>query len=162
MSGTNGTVRAAMRRLALLAGLTLMVACTPITRNHGYVPSDEALAGIRVGVDTRDSVTTALGSPTTDGVDANSSFYYIASHFATIGPFPPRETSREVVAIDFGNNGKVSNIARYSLADGKVITLSQRVTEDNVRDTTFLRQLLGNIGRFNAGDLIGTSAPPGG
>ncbi|MEJ6746410.1 MAG: lipo-like protein, partial [Yoonia sp.] len=33
--------------------------------------------------------------------------------------------------------------------------LSRRVTDNGVRDSTFIRQLLGSIGRVNAGDFLG-------
>jgi hypothetical protein len=49
----------------------------------------------------------------------------------------------------------VSNVERFGLENGNVVALSRRVTQDNVRDTTFLRQLFGSIGRFNAGDFLG-------
>ena len=40
------------------------------------------------------------------------------------------------------------------MEDGQVITLSRRVTASSVRDTTFLRQLMGNIGNISADQFI--------
>ena len=39
-------------------GLALLAtgACTPLYRNHGYAPTDEQLAEVSVGVDTRETV----------------------------------------------------------------------------------------------------------
>jgi len=51
----------------------------------------------------------------------------------------------------------VRNIERFGLERGQVVTLSRRVTDDNIADTTFIRQLMGNLGRFNAGDFLGES-----
>ncbi len=143
------------RGLILCAGLALAVACTPIVRNYGYIPTPGDLAQITVGQDTRETVTTAIGPPTTTGVLGQDAYFYVQSRFETLGAAAPVEVDRQVLAISFNAGGTVSNIERFGLEDGNVVTLSRRVTEDNRRDNTFLRQLLGNVGRVNAEDLLG-------
>jgi outer membrane protein assembly factor BamE (lipoprotein component of BamABCDE complex) len=150
--------RARIGRVALIAVLGLG-ACTPLYRNHGYLPTETELAAINVGTDTRESVTAAIGAPSVNGVLNDSGFYYIESRFRHLGPFAPQEIERQVLAISFDAAGVVTNIERFGLEDGRVITLSRRVTDDNVRDTTFIRQLLGNLGNFDPTALIG--APTG-
>ncbi len=150
-----GNARSGLCRAILGLALLAMASCTPIERNHGYVPRDEELSAITVGVDTRETVATAIGAPTSGGVLSESGYYYVRSKFRHYGPMAPREISREVLAINFDAAGFVSNISRYGLDDGRVVVLSRRVTTDNVRDTTLVRQLLGNIGRFNPGDFVG-------
>ncbi|MFZ3582638.1 outer membrane protein assembly factor BamE [Loktanella sp. DJP18] len=144
-----------LRGLFIGAGLVLAVACTPIVRNYGYIPTDADLSAITVGQDTRDTVTLAVGPPTTTGVLGDDAFFYVQSRFETVGPRAPVEVDRQVLAISFNGAGIVSNIERFTLQDGRVITLSRRVTDDNVRDNTFLRQLLGSVGRVNTQDLVG-------
>jgi outer membrane protein assembly factor BamE (lipoprotein component of BamABCDE complex) len=146
------------RSLAILAAcvLTLAVGCTTLYRNHGYVPSDEALAEVLVGVDTRATVSDVIGPPTAGGVaNGGGDFYYVQSRFRLLGPLEPKEIDREVVAVRFGADDVVTNVERFGLENGNIVPLSRRVTQDNVRDTTFLRQLFGSIGRFNAGDFLG-------
>lgn len=143
------------RRFALVAALGLSMACTPVIRNHGYVPIAEDLALISVGVDTRETVTAAIGPPSSGGVLNDSGFYYVASRFRHFGAFAPQETNREVVAISFDSEGFVSNIERFGLEDGQVVALSRRVTDSPVQNSTFLRQLLGNLGRFDASSAFG-------
>ena len=41
-----------MRAVALVAILGLVTACSPISRNYGFVPLEEDLAQVRVGADT--------------------------------------------------------------------------------------------------------------
>ena len=67
----------------------------------------------------------------------------------------PKEIKREVVAISFNDKGVVSNVERFGLAQGEVVPLSRRVTESNVKGIGFIRQLLGSIGRVNAGQILG-------
>lgn len=159
MTPSGGTIRSRLatvtRRAALIAGVIGLTACTPLYRNHGYVPLDEDLTAIAVGVDTRETVAASIGTPTAGGVLNNDGYYYVRSRFRHFGFLEPREIDREVLAISFTSAGVVQNIERFGLADGRVVALSRRVTDDNIRDTTFIRQLLGNIGNFDAGRLIG-------
>jgi outer membrane protein assembly factor BamE (lipoprotein component of BamABCDE complex) len=67
----------------------------------------------------------------------------------------PRETEREVVAVSFDSNGVVQNVERFGLERGNVVTLDRRVTSSPISDKSFIRQLLGNIGRFNPAALAG-------
>lgn len=146
-------VRAAALGLALLSALSA-AGCVSIYRNHGYVPSEQALAEIKIGVDTRDSVAEAIGSPSSSGMLKDSGYYYVSTRMRHYGAAAPRVVSRELVAISFDQRGVVQGITRYGLEDGKVIPLQRRVTSSSVEDKTFLRQLVGNLGRFNPGDVL--------
>lgn len=143
-----------LRRTVLAVAVAALAACTAQFRNHGYVPTDTDLAAITVGQDTRDSVLATIGRPSTGGILSDSGYYYVASRFRHFGPLAPQEITREVLAIRFSPAGIVTNIERFGLEDGRVVTLSQRVTDNNLRDTTFIRQLMGNIGRFDAGRFL--------
>ena len=143
------------QRWALIGTLAAgLAACTAQFRNHGYVPTDNDLAAITVGVDTRESVLETIGRPATGGILNDSGYYYVASRFRHYGALEPQEINREVLAISFDATGIVSNIARFGLENGQVVTLSQRITDGNLRDLTFIRQLMGNIGRFDAGRFL--------
>lgn len=142
--------RMALAGLAVLATL----ACSPIYRNHGYVPSQEELAAITVGKDTRDSVLEAVGPPSASGVLNDSGFYYVSTRMRHYGPREPKVVDRQLVAISFDSRGVVRNIERYGLEHGRVVPLERRVTSSSVDDKTFLRQLLGNLGRIDPGTLL--------
>ena len=70
------------------------------------------------------------------------------------GAFAPREVDREVVSITFTEDGVVENVERFGLEDGKVVAISRRVTQPNIKGLTFLRQLFGSIGRLRADSII--------
>ncbi|MEM7317750.1 MAG: outer membrane protein assembly factor BamE [Pseudomonadota bacterium] len=145
-------------RMVVLASLLVAIAgCTSIYRKHGYVPSEEELAAVTIGVDTRDSVIESLGSPSSSGVLDDSGFYYVSTRMRHYGPREPEIVSRELVAINFDQSGVVRNIERYGLEDGQVVPLQRRVTDSGVEDKTFLRQLLGNLGNFNPANTLPTS-----
>jgi outer membrane protein assembly factor BamE (lipoprotein component of BamABCDE complex) len=136
----------------MLVGLT--AACSPIFRNHGYVPSDDELALVEVGTDTRESVAEKVGAPTASGLLNDVGWYYVQSRFRTFGPREPREIDRQVVAITFAEDGVVANVERFGLEDGQVVALSRRVTETNIRGVSLIRQLLGNLGNLRADQVI--------
>jgi outer membrane protein assembly factor BamE (lipoprotein component of BamABCDE complex) len=140
----------------VIAGLVLVltVACSPIFRNHGYVPSDEELALVAVGTDTRETVAEKVGAPTASGLLNDVGWYYVQSRFRTYGPRQPREIDRQVVAITFAEDGVVTNVERFGLEDGQVVALSRRVTETNIRGVSLIRQLLGNLGNLRADQVV--------
>lgn len=129
--------------------------CTTIYRDHGYVPSDEELANVLVGSDSKETVISTIGKPTATGILGESGWYYVQSRFRHYAYKKPIAIDRQVVAISFDARGKVSNIERFGIERGRVVALSRRVTSSSVRDTVFLRQLLGNLGRIDAGQLFG-------
>ncbi len=146
---------AAFGRLTALAVLVAVIAaCSPIYRNHGYVPSDEELALITVGKDTRDSVATAVGRPSASGLLNDEGWYYVQSRWKSLGLRAPKEEVRQVVAISFDAQGVVQNIERFGLEKGRIVPLSRRVTDDNIKGKSILAQMFGNIGGIGAGQLL--------
>ncbi|MBR9653263.1 outer membrane protein assembly factor BamE [Thalassovita aquimarina] len=151
MSRTRKTFRTAAAGLVMLA----MAGCTALYRNHGYVPTDEDLSAVVVGVDTRDSVAETIGTPGATGVLNDSGYYYVQSRVRHYAYQRPEVVDRQVLAISFDKRGVVSNVERFMLEDGRVVPLTRRVTSSNIANKGFLRQLLGNIGQFRAGDFTG-------
>lgn len=140
--------------------LLTLAACSATYENHGYIPPKEDLDLVTVGVDTRDTVADSIGRPTSFGVLQEGGWYYAQSRWRYFAYKAPRVIDRQVVAITFDKDGVVENIERFTLEDGRVIALSRRVTESNVKGIGFLRQLLGNIGNLTPGRLIGGGTDP--
>ncbi len=136
------------RCILLGALLGVLTACSPILSNQGYMPPEDALEQIVVGIDTRTSVEETIGSPGASGATRNGSYYYIRSRLRTTLFFAPEVVEREVLAISFDSSDVVANVERFGLEDGRVVRLQARVTESGLTDKTFLRQLLGNLGRI--------------
>jgi outer membrane protein assembly factor BamE (lipoprotein component of BamABCDE complex) len=156
LTRTVGAARSALRRGAvpLILSVTL-AACSPVIRNHGYVPAEDELALVEVGVDTRETVGQKIGRPSTSGLLNDEGWYYVQSQYRHVGPREPKEIERQVLAVTFNEAGVVENIARFGLEDGKVVEISRRVTETNIKGIGLIRQLLGNFGRIRAEDIAG-------
>lgn len=145
------------RAKALLLGSLLamaLAACSPVYRNHGYVPSDEELALIEVGKDTRETVAATLGRPSGEGLLNDVGWFYVQSRWKHVGAVAPREIDRQVVSVTFTEEGVVENVERFGLENGQAVALSRRVTDSNIKGIGFLKQLLGNIGRLRADQFI--------
>ncbi|MCF3973740.1 outer membrane protein assembly factor BamE [Paracoccus salsus] len=147
---------AAIRNLLILAFVAIvgLSACAPVYRNHGFVPPDEDLAQVVVGQTGMAELQGLVGRPSAQGLLTGSGWYYVGSRWRHYGPRRPEEISREVVAVSFGPEGTVTNIERFGLERGRVVVLSRRVTEGSITEISFIRQLLGSLGNFQAGDLI--------
>lgn len=149
-----GKATGAVLAAALLLG-TALGACAPIFRNHGYVPTDSDLAAVAIGADTREEVLAKLGRPTTTGVLGDQTLYYVQSRFRHYGPFAPEEVRREVLALSFTADGRLGNIERFGLEQGRVVQLNPARTAEVFADRTLVNQLLGNLGRVDAERLLG-------
>lgn len=134
--------------LAVLC-LGLLTACSSQYRNHGYVPPEEDLKQLVVGVDTRATVDDVVGPPSTSGLLSGGDYYYVRTRKREYGAFRPEVVDRQVVAISFNENDTIRNIERFGLKDGMVVPITRRVTDSSVVGNGFLRQIFGNLGALD-------------
>ncbi|MCG3266329.1 outer membrane protein assembly factor BamE [Yoonia sp. I 8.24] len=157
MSKTSGKFHIAARIAGVVLVLAATSACSKIDKFHGYAPSPEDLTEVTLGQTTRADVIARFGPPMSEGVIANNAVYYASSQFVHYGAFAPKEVDRQVVAIRFDENNVTQDVARYTLQDGQVVSLDRRVTDDGIQDITFIGQMLGSLGRIDAGTFLGDS-----
>lgn len=139
--------------IALSVPVTL-AACTATYRNHGYVPADDELAQVVIGQTNQSELDGLIGRPSAQGLLTGSAWYYVGSRWEYFGAREPREINREVVAISFSESGTVTNVERFGLERGQVVVLSRRVTESGISSLGLVRQLMGNVGRVQATDMM--------
>lgn len=154
MQVSTGSVTRRMALALALGGGLMAAGCTAIYRDHGYVPLEEDLAQVEVGKTTRDQVAEIVGRPSSAGVLEGSGWYYVGSRWKYLGGREPQEIDRQVVAISFDDKGTVSNVERFGLEQGQVVVLSRRVTDSGIKGITFIRQLMGSLGRVNASQIL--------
>jgi outer membrane protein assembly factor BamE (lipoprotein component of BamABCDE complex) len=149
-----GAMGHSLRRVLAAMLLLIVAACTATYEIHGYVPSDDELSFIKVGKDTRESVENMIGKPSASGLLNDVGWYYVQSNWKSYGIRQPQEVSREVLAITFTPEGVVENIELFGLEKGNIVTISRRVTSSNIKGSSFVRQLFGNVGGLNASQII--------
>lgn len=141
---------------AALAALSIsLAACQSMdihspseTITQGYVIDEQSLAATPVG-SSREQVLLSLGTPSTiNTLDSNEIFYYISqTRKRSIAFQKAKLVDQRVLAIYFGPDGTVANIANYGLKDGKVFDFIKRVTPTGGKDLTFIGQVLSGLGR---------------
>lgn len=144
-------------RLGLFAILIVPVAlsaCSPTFRHHGFIPPVEELEQIVVGVDTRGTVESLVGAPSSTGIERQEGWYYISTRIKHFAYREPEVIERQMLAISFDEEEVVANIERFDLTDGEVIPLNRRITETPVKGPGFWSQILGNITNLDAGSLL--------
>lgn len=132
-----------------LCCLIVVTGCSATYRNHGYVPPEEDLQNLVVGVDTRATVDDVVGPPSLSGVLSDGNYYYVRSRVREFGMYRPEVVERRVLAISFNEDDTIANIEEFGLEHGQVVPLTRRVTDSSVVNNGFLRQILGNIGNIN-------------
>lgn len=148
-------LRPVIRAVLALLLVAAVAACSPIYRNHGYVPSQEDLDSLVIGKDTRETTGPKVGRPSASGLLNDTGWFYVQSRWEQRGALAPKELDRQVVALTFTEAGVLSNVERFGLERGQIVPLSRRVTETNVKGMGILRQLFSNFGRLGAGQILG-------
>lgn len=123
-----------------------LAACAPIRDVRGYVPDDEKVAAVTIGTDSRDTVQEKLGTPSSTAAFGDPTWYYISTEQERYAFFKPDVTKRQILAVQFGDSGKVNDIRKYGIEDGQVVALVGRETPSRGKEMTFLQQLFGNMG----------------
>ena len=152
------SVLRAVPAAALMTSAFLLTACQNFKVDgpsdiiqQGYVIDQAALDATPVG-SSREQVLLSLGTPSTiNTLEGNEVFYYISqTRKRTVAYQKTRVTDQRVLAIYFGPDGTVSNIANYGMQDGKVFDFVRRVTPTGGKDLTFIQQILSGLGSKSA------------
>jgi outer membrane protein assembly factor BamE (lipoprotein component of BamABCDE complex) len=76
--------------------------------------------------------------------------------------FRPTVQSREILAVYFDKDGKVSDIRHYGLQDGHVVAFETRITPTKGREITFLQELFNATPGVPMGNTDQQQTPGGG
>ncbi|MBD9648467.1 outer membrane protein assembly factor BamE [Ensifer sp. NPDC090286] len=139
--------------VATIAGFTLS-ACQSANvgevLHQGYVVDQETLNLVPVG-SSREQVLLSLGTPSTTATFDNEVFYYISqTRKRPVAFMKPQLVDQSILAVYFDKEGTVSQLAHYTLKDGKVFDMLTRTTPTGGKETSFLGQLLTGPGAGQA------------
>lgn len=134
--------------IAALSAAALTTACAPIVGQNGFQAIDAKPTDIVAGTDTRQTVLTKLGSPsTTSAFESDTVWYYISQVTEKYTYNRPQVTQRSVTEITFNDAGQVAGVRTLGLEDGERVSMNGRETPTRGRQLTILEQLLGNVAR---------------
>ncbi len=150
----------ALPSLALLAGL-LLGGCS-------FFEAKEQLRGNRIdadqlkelvaGTSTRADVTALIGSPTAKATFDDNTWLYVAEITRPRIARTEGVLSQNVVVMSFNDQGVLQDVKQLNQDDSVPVSIVARQTPSPGTEASFLQQLFGNIGRFNA--LGSTASTP--
>lgn len=118
------------------------------TLTQGYIVDQQTLDSVPVG-SSREQVLLALGTPSTTATFDNEVFYYISQTRRRAVAFAnPSVVDQKVLAVYFGQDGRVVRLANYGLKDGKVFDFISRTTPTGGKDQNFLGQIISGAGKL--------------
>jgi outer membrane protein assembly factor BamE (lipoprotein component of BamABCDE complex) len=149
------------RAIALTLCLS-MTACgwiLPPAQTRGNKVEPEQLKELVPGTSTKADVTALIGSPTQRATFDENTWLYITELTRprlgrTLGVL-----DQEVVVLTFDDRGVLTTVKTVGNDDAVPVSVASRTTPSPGTEASFMQQLLGNIGKFNAG---GAAAPTGG
>jgi outer membrane protein assembly factor BamE (lipoprotein component of BamABCDE complex) len=141
------------RSFATLVMILVFPACSvlqspPQTRGNKIDPGQ--LSQLTVGVSSKTDVVALVGTPTQKAAFDDNTWLYVtettrARLGRTLGVF-----EQEVVLIKFDDHGLLSEITKSVASDGDRADIVGLTTPSPGTEASFMQQLLGNIGKFNA------------
>ncbi|MBF0561924.1 MAG: outer membrane protein assembly factor BamE [Alphaproteobacteria bacterium] len=129
--------------------VALVAACSSIIENRGNSPSADFLSQIKPGVQTKEDVSSLLGTPSTTSNFGDETWYYISGREEYYAFFYPEELERKIISVHFDAHGVVTDLKTYGLKDGRIIQPVEQTTPTAGTEMTVLQQFLGNVGRFS-------------
>lgn len=153
-------------RLFPVAVLLTLCACSVVETPHqlrgNHVDAD-VLKELVPGTSTRADVTSLLGSPTAHGSFDDNTWIYISETTRTRVGRLPGITAQDVTTLTFDEGGVLRDVKHLNQDDSRDVRVVSRATPSPGSEASFLQQLLGNVGKFNAGGAPGGArTTPGG
>ena len=122
----------------------------------------DALKELTVGVTTRTDVTSLLGTPTAKGSFDDNTWIYIGEVTQPRIGRVQGVNSQDVVKLTFDQGGVLRNVKHLDQSASMPVDVVTRATPSPGSESTFMQQLLGNVGRFNAGPSLGNPSSDAG
>lgn len=129
----------------------------PQTRGNKVDP--EVLAQLVPGTSSRSDATALIGSPTARGTFDDDTWIYISEVTKPIIAGTLSVNDQFVVVLTFDKGGVLRNVTTRNQGDSEEVAVVSRTTPTPGSNATIMQQLLGNVGRFNAGSGLQTNKP---
>lgn len=129
--------------------LVFLEACSGRVDLRGNDLNPDLLADIEVGQVNRREVEEILGSPSSIALFEGETWYYISERSETWAFLQPEIKERKIVVIRFDEKGVVREKKVFGKEKARELEIVERETKTAGREFSLLRQLFGNLGRFD-------------
>ena len=137
-----------------LAGCGLFA---PIPTDRGIIIESVDYDKLVPGTSTKADVTNLIGSPTTHATFDDNTWIYIGEVTAPVPTALPKVEKQEVVVLAFDAGGTLRSRRLLDKADGHDIAMASGKTPTPGSETSFMQQLIGNVGRYSPLGSMGSS-----
>lgn len=149
----------ALLLVVLLAGCSFF---SPHPQLRGNRVEADQLKELVPGTSTQADVTALIGSPTAKATFDDNTWLYVSEVTEPRIARTQGVLSQNVVVLSFNDKGVLKDVKKLDKDDSLPVSVVARTTPSPGTEASFLQQLFGNIGRFNALGSSNPTAPSGG
>lgn len=120
--------------------------CWHKTQTHGHVIKQNQIDRLKVGVHDRMGVANIMGTPSAVGTFQDKTWYYISEKVAPQVFTKEEVEDREIVILDFGDDGKLASISFKGKEDGQKIEPNTNKTDTQGQKLGVVDQVFQNLG----------------
>lgn len=128
---------------------TFLLGCAQSIVTQGNMLDEDRIKKVTIGESTREDVAAILGSPSAVGTFNDAHWYYIGRQSQKTAFFDPSIKDQQIIMVSFNDDGVVTEVKKSGLEDVKDISPVARSTPTSGQEVTVMKQLLGNVGKFN-------------
>jgi outer membrane protein assembly factor BamE (lipoprotein component of BamABCDE complex) len=143
----------------LIGGCSFFQAQSQLRGNHVEA---EQLKELTPGTSTRADVTALIGSPTARATFDDNTWIYISEVTRPRIARVQGILNQNVTVLSFNDQGVLQDVKQLNKDDAIPVSVVARTTPSPGTEASFLQQLFGNIGKFNAIGQTPTTGPAGG
>ena len=134
--------------LVMIVAAMAVTNCTPRIDVRGNLPDSDLIADIELGHINKRQVKALIGSPSSISPLSADTWYYVSERTETTAFFEPEIKERKILVIQFDKKDVAQDVQIFGLEDAQKIEMVDRVTPTAGKELTILKQIFGNIGRF--------------
>lgn len=133
--------------LTVLCAALTTSACTQRMETHGSIIKQERLDSIKIGSHTRNNVAELLGSPSAIATFNDKRWYYFTEKAVVHSLGRGELMEREIIIVDFNEEGTVSALTFKTEDDSNKIQLSKETTKTHGQTLGIIDQFINNLGQ---------------
>lgn len=145
----------------LLLAMALLGGCSALEyppQIRGNKVTTDQLKELVPGTSTRADVASLLGTPTAKATFDDNSWIYISEVTQPRVGRVQGINSQDVVLATFDDRGVLRSIKQLDKDAARPVSVVSRATPSPGSESSFLQQLLGNVGKFTAGPAAASGA----
>ena len=148
-----------IKKIFSLLILFCLNSCISQKEIHGNLPEAQLVSLLKIGKDTKKTVSQILGQPTFFGALGDNSFYYVGTVNSKIAFLDPEVNEQYVLELNFDKSNRLKKVYIYDEKQSMDIAMSSLETKTSGSKETFFQQLIRNFGvpgMGRGGPIIGS------